>query len=152
MSDYLTIGSISGLTNLDFITAAFTAGVGNPAAGIYMALPPFGNSPVEHGPMYEEEHIGYEGMTQVATKRRYFRGRIIHIDLIAVGTSQTTFETQRKKIDGVAALARYTVTLPGGTAREGCKLVVGSLVCGPKFSLGTGIAAVVSFDLISLKE
>lgn len=106
---------------------AYNGGVTTPAAGVYTALPPYGLPPWEASPEYEEMPITYLGLDGVGTKQGGFRGRNIGVDIVIIGAAKSDIETSKNALfAAMPTTSRFSVTIPGGTARPGCKLVRGS--------------------------
>lgn len=106
------------------LTSAFAASTSVPAAGAYYLLKPYGLKPREANLTYQELKISFPGVPGVAIKRFGGRERFIIADLMLIGADDSAVETLKNTImDALNALARYSVTVPGGTARTGCKLV-----------------------------
>lgn len=121
-----TSTSIAG-TSYSSLEAAYGAGATSPTAGIYTALPPYGQPPWEASPEYEEMLVTYLGLDGVGTKQGGFRGRNIGVDIVIIGASKSDIETSKNALfAAMPTTSRFSVTIPGGTARLGCKLVRGS--------------------------
>lgn len=114
--------SINGTSYTDF-TQAFAGNLTSPAAGNYYAVPPWGRPPLESGFQYQEQHITFPGvLNAMGTKRIAFGPRTIHCELIIVATSKASaMSTAASRIASMNQLARYTITLPDGGSRPGCK-------------------------------
>jgi len=121
-----TTTAIAG-TNYNSFEHAYNGGVTTPTAGVYTALPPYGLPPSESSPEYEELLVTFAGISGVGTKQMGFRGRNIVVDLVIVGATKSAVESSKNTLFGtMPTTSRFSVTIPGGTARPGCKLVRGS--------------------------
>lgn len=110
--------SIAGTSYSDIVTTNNALLDG----GCYL-IEPIGNSPVESAPMYEEQHVVYPGVDGMGIRRYGFRGRIIIVEMGFLGADKTSCETDKNTFHtSVSALASFSITLPGGTARTYCRL------------------------------
>ena len=125
-----TTTTING-TGYASIETAFNNSNGVPSAGIYTALKDTGGMPPCEGPdEYEQIPVTFLGVSGVGTIWGDFRGRDIEIYLVIVGTTKADNETKRNSVIGGltgngSLPARFSVTVPGGTARQGCMLARG---------------------------
>jgi len=112
--------TINGTNYSDFVQA-FTGS--SPAPGQYYALPPFGMPPLENIFQYQEQHITFPGvLNAMGTKRIAFGPRIISCELIVIGASKAAAAgSAAALLLAMAQLQRYTITLPDGVSRPGCK-------------------------------
>ncbi len=102
-------------------TQAFnsTAG-GKPADGIWLAdAEPYG-PPSESPRRKSMKKVSFEGLNYIGTKEGGLRERLISVPMIVVGDDARV--TAADFLDALNILARYTVRLPGGNERQGCKL------------------------------
>lgn len=144
-----TTTSIAG-TGYSSFEAAFGGNVSTPAAGVYTALPPYGSPPRESSAEYEELPIIFFGVSGVGTKggNSDFRGRNFIIDMIIAGATKAAIETSRNALLAtMAPNARFSVTVPGGTARPGCKLVRGSGEVKDWINLGGNIICTLTLNI-----
>lgn len=110
-------------TNYSPISDAFAV-VSTPAAAIYYAQMPYGQQPMEGALSYEELLGSFPGVNGMFTKRFGGRMRIIIARMMIVGADESACETLKNAmLASVSGLDRYSVTVPGGTARTGCKLL-----------------------------
>ncbi len=141
--------AINGTSYADFSTAFAGAG-SNPVAGIYYCLDPFGDPPRE-GPLeYDEMSVKFTGkLDGFGRKRMYWKGREIYVDLVVADTDDQAAETRKNTFfDTITGLARFSITVPGGTARPGCKLL--SHVMGPWYTIGTCRCVVVKLLFLQM--
>lgn len=109
--------TVNGQTYQDF-TDAFAGGVLYPTAGIYYALPPFGQPP-RFGPMEKEKvKCSFPGQNGQGTKVFGDRQRPIWIDFVVVGTPAASLRSNLLSLfstinDG--GISRYSIALPGQT-------------------------------------
>jgi hypothetical protein len=116
--------SLAG-TNYRSLDFAWGATV-TPADGVYTAIDKMGRPPMEGDPEYDQIPVKYLGVDGVGMKLGGFNGRNILIDIIIIAASPTARETARNAlIATMPVTSRFSVTIPGGTARPGCKLVQG---------------------------
>lgn len=142
-----TTTSIAG-QNYSSFDAAFAGAVSTPAAGVYTALPPYGGPPREGSPEYEEILVTFLGVDGVGTKQGGFRGRDIDIDIVIADTSKANVETARNALLALLpTTSRVSVTVPGGTARPGCKLKRGSGKVEEWFTIGTAICCRLTLNI-----
>lgn len=105
--------------------------------------------PIETPLKYNTQLITFPGeLTAAATKRLEYGPRYIFARLFVTATSKASAQSGGASVlTDFNNLARYTVTLPNGVSRPGCKCVeeltkeVGWLKCGPG-SYGVIIEAV----------
>lgn len=103
------------------LSGAFPTSV--PTDGTYYLLKPYGLPPRESSLTYQEIDIGFPGIPGMSTKRFGGRFRFILAELMIIGASESAVETAKNAImDALVVKDRYSVTVPGGTARTGCKL------------------------------
>mgnify|MGYP001571141010 CR=1 FL=1 len=109
------------------LAQAWPAGV--LTAGTYIPTgepPEYGQPPAEGRPVYDRRRVSFPGLPAVGEKDmggNAPRSRTLWVDIVIVGTV-TTCETARAALLlSLATNTRYTITLPGTTARQGCKLV-----------------------------
>jgi len=145
---------IAGLAIQD-ITQAFAGG--EPAAGVYYALPPYGEAPMEDAPEYEDVQLSWPGVDGSGIKRLGFRGRNIHATIVILGDSKAACEAIKDSLfTSWTPLARFSITIPGGSARPGCRLLAGGATFESWSNLGrlgtTMLAGVLkaSFRQLSL--
>lgn len=104
----------------------WTQGGGKPLAGLYYALDPYGEAPRAGAPEYEELPVTFPGVDGVGLKRFGFRGRDINATICVIGATKAACETTWAAFGtSITQLARYTITMPGGTVLQGCKLTRG---------------------------
>lgn len=106
--------TVNGQTYQDF-TAAFPGGQGFPDAGIYYALPPFGQPP-SFGLMSQEiQKIPFVGINGQGRKIFGDRSRPIWMDFIVIGTPGGTLRSNMAALFTTlnGSINRYTVALPG---------------------------------------
>lgn len=122
-------------------------------AGNYFALPPYGDPPTEGPAIYEERHISLPGVDGVATKRFGFRGRSIKCTIIVVHSSKSNVESAKNTLFSTwTALAAFSITLPGGTARPKCKLVQPAANSGSWFGIDQKYCLALPCEFIQLRE
>jgi hypothetical protein len=110
--------------------------------GVYTALAPYGEPPVIGSPETEEMMVTYFGLDGIGGKQGGFRGRDLTVELISAAITKATAQSQIDSIiNGMPTSARFSVTIPGGSALQGWKLkrgggrvkrwfTLGGLVCG----------------------
>lgn len=115
--------TINGTSYTDFLQA-FVANATTPAAGQYYAIPPWGKPPTEGSFQYQEQHITFPGVLDaMGTKRIAFGPRQISCDLIVVGASKAAAAGNAATLlTAMNQVQRYTISLPDGVSRPGCKL------------------------------
>src|ERR1035437_7558489 len=93
------------------------------ASGQYYCTPPYGTAPLVGMPQYRESIIGFPGvMDGVSTKRFYFQSRLISLVLAFLGANKQACNANWDTIaTQLTALARYSVTMPGGQLYTNCK-------------------------------
>lgn len=139
--------TINGTTFNDF-PQAFAGNLTAPAAGNYYATPPYGKPPVEGAFQYQEQRITFPGvLNAMGTKRIAFGPRLIHAELIIVGTSKNSAQSSAGSIiDAFNQVTRYTIGLPG-VSRPGCKLLTAQEVDWA-FSFAERYCVVLACDFI----
>ena len=144
--------SINGTTYPDFLQA-FAGNITTPSPGQYYAIPPWGKPPTETAFQYQEQHITFPGvLNAMGTKRIAFGPRTISCELIIVGNSKASAAGSAATLmAAMNQLQRYTITLPDGISRPGCKLLNAH---GDDwiFSFSGAWAALLSCNFIQLQE
>jgi hypothetical protein len=143
--------TINGTNATDF-PSAFAAGANEPTAGTYYAVAPYGSPPRETAPEFKEiGPIGFPGVSGFSTKTLYpFGIRHISVDLIICGT-KSAVETSRASLqDSFAQQARYTIVLPSGPTRNGCKMVPGTGEPVSQWAIGSKVCLLISFKFRQL--
>lgn len=138
----------------DDLTAAFNAGQ-QPTSGTYYVLAPFGEPPLAGPPEYEEVEVSFPGVDGVATKRLGFRGRNIWAMLIVIGASKAAVQSSVNTMQSsFAQQARYTISMPGGTQYQGCKLARGAATQTSWSTIGDKVCCIVAcqFRQLSLQN
>jgi len=108
---------------------AFSGG-GCPVTGVYYAIPPLGHAPRMGPEQNDWMPVDFGGIDGVWTKDRGFRRREIFVQLVILGSSKADVESKLNTLQtSVIQRARYTITMPGGTQLQGCKVVTGQ--CTP---------------------
>jgi hypothetical protein len=106
------------------LSSAWNLDVSIPTSGAYYLLKPYGSPPREASLSYQELQGSFPGVNGTWTKRFGGRMRFIFADLMIIGATEAAVETLKNSIMTACSVqARYSVTVPGGTARTGCKLV-----------------------------
>lgn len=145
-----TTTAIAG-NNYDSLDAAFTTI--DPANGVYTAIDKLGRPPLEGSPEYEELLVTYFGISGVGTKQGGFRGRDIEIDMVIVNASKSAVESARNTLLAtMPTTSRFSVTVPGGTARAGCKLKRGSGQVKEWFTIGTKYCCTLTLNIRQMSE
>lgn len=91
--------------------------------GIYHLHGVLGEPPLESVPQYEEYSYKFPGIDVEYRKRSRFAGREIHVPLIFIFPDRTSVEyLYDTTLEQWKQLERYTIILPGGMVRDGCKL------------------------------
>lgn len=140
-------------TNYKDIVDGPTWANGAPSAGIWYVVPPLGEPPSEGDPEYEDIYYTFPNRDGVSSKRLGFRGRDIFVQLLVVNTTRALAETAIAGfVDSVKQLARYQITLPGGTARPGCKLPKGGMAQQWQPSLGGMFCCLLTLKFRQLSE
>lgn len=135
------------------LTQAFAVGTDFPAAGIYYVLPPYGEPPNETARKYEELVISFPGVDGLGIKRLGFRGRLLRVQLLIAGASKAAAETNHNTVcANVEGLARYDITLPGGTVRHGYRLVPGALTQQWLPSIGGAFICLDTLNFLQCSE
>lgn len=128
------IGTGNNFRSVDY---AWNGGGITPADGTYTACDKLGRPPMEGPPEYEEIPVNFLGVDGTAFKQGGFRGRDVTIDIIIIAASPTAREVARNALLALFPnTSRITVTIPGGTARPGCKLIRGGANVKENFSIG----------------
>lgn len=104
------------------------AGTETVAAATYYAIDPIGKPPAEGDPEYEEMPVSFAGVDGVGTKGLGFRGRDIYVEVLFVATSKANARTAKNSLITTMRNARFSVTVPGSTARPSCRMVPGGFV------------------------
>ena len=132
-------------SNFAPFSEAFNAGTAVP--GVYYAVPPFGAPPREGAPEYEEIAVKFPGVPGVAFKRLApFGPRPIKVELVFFGP-KSLVETNRAALqDSFSQLARYTISLPDGPTRNGCRMVQGSGLATSQQAIAGYVALIVAFE------
>ncbi len=117
------------------LSSAWGADPSIPTDGAYYLMKPYGLPPREAGLTYQDLDIAFVGKAGTATKRFGGRQRFILGDLMLIAASDSALETLKNSIiDACNVLARYSVSVPGGTTRTGCKLVLANPIDFDEFS------------------
>lgn len=141
---------INGIT-VKSLDQCWTAVGGRPLAGTYYALEPYGEAPRASAPEYEELAVTFPGVDGVGIKRFGFRGRDVFATLCIIGADKAAVETAWTALStSVTQLARYSITMPGGTVYQGCKLVKGGGRVTRFINFNTFIMGVVDLDFRQL--
>jgi hypothetical protein len=144
--------TVNGTTYSGF-ALAFNGGVSSPADGIYYALPPYGQPPVEGAVIKDEKQIKFVGVAGVGIKEMGAKTRPITMELIIVGSSKSAVESSKATLlTAVSGTTRFSVTVPGGTARLGCRLVPGSGNPIDSWTIGNKICLRVSLSFMNYGE
>jgi len=102
-------------------------GIDGPVSGTYYATGTFGNPPYEGPAQYQDLEITLPGVDGIGIKRLGFRGRPIFVRMAFIGPTKAQAETEKNNFfSNITALASFSITLPGGTARPSCRIVHGS--------------------------
>lgn len=138
-------------TSYDHICAGL-AGAG--VAGTYYSTEPFSPSPMAHSPQYEDQMITFPGIDGVGRKRFGFRGRRITCHLVAIDTTKAGCETKKETaFSNANGLARFSVTMPGGSAMQGCTLGRDGGSVTNWMTIGPGlIACFFTMELVQMSE
>ena len=144
--------SINGTPYTDFLQA-FAGNATTPAVGQYYAVPPYGHPPTESAFQYQEQHITFPGvLNAMGTKRIAFGPRTISCELIIVGNSKASAASAAaSKIASMSQLQRYTITLPDGISRPGCKYLTAQ-EDDWIFSFSGAFAVLLSCSFIQLQD
>lgn len=128
---------------------------GEPNVGIYYPQSPLGLQPMENEGENEYMLVTFHGIDGIGEIDSGFRGRDLTIELIIADTTKGGIETQRNAL--IAAMqngtpaARFSVTIPGGTQRQGCRLTRnGCKILKPSFQLGTKICQWIQLNIRQL--
>ena len=116
--------TIAGTGYNDFLQA-FVAGANFPADGIYYPTgnpPDYGQPPQESDPQYDRRQVKFAGVAGQGEKDFGFLRRQIWIDLIFVGDKSGVETAKAALLATLATNTRYTIAMPGGASRQGCKL------------------------------
>lgn len=137
-------------TNYDATTAAKSGSASAWTVATYYALPPLGNPPLEGPAEYDERVIGFTGIDGLGTKNLGFRGRDIDLEMIFLATTKANAETAKNALFTALRAARFSVTLPGGTARPSCRLKKEGFKQLREFALGGRTAIHCSVNIRQL--
>lgn len=142
-----TSTSIAG-TSYNSVEGSYGAGATSPTAGVYTALAPYGDPPQEGSAEYEEIPVSYLGVDGVGTKQGGFRGRNLTIDMVIIGaTKSACMSSHATLLATMPTTSRFSVTVPGGTARPGCKLLRGSGKITKWETLDNKIVALLTLEI-----
>jgi hypothetical protein len=138
-------------TSFPPFNAAFNAGTAVP--GVYYAVPPFGSPPREGAPEYEEIAVKFPGVPGVAFKRLApFGLRTIKVELVFFGP-KSLVETNRATLqDSFSQLARYTISLPDGPTRNGCRMTPGSGLATSQMVIAGYLSVIAAFEFRQYSE
>ncbi len=144
--------TINGVAITDF-AQAFGAANGFPTAGNYYALEPYGQPPRAGFKTYREIPVMFPGVDGIALKRMGGGARSISADLLIAGASKAAVGTAFAALDAsFTQLARYTITMPEGTAYQGCKLPAGGGSIVGWMTIGTAFVALVRLNFLQYSE
>ena len=114
----LTINAI----NYNSWETAFAANAIAPTAGSYYCCGDIGSPPTESMPAYDDKQIKFPGVYAIGTKRLTYSGRQIHCELVCVGASKAAAaNAAASAMNSFTSLTRFTISLPDGVSRPGCK-------------------------------
>ena len=120
---------------------------GQALPGVYYAVPPFGSPPREGAPEYEEIAVKFPGVPGVAFKRLApFGPRPIKVELIFFGSKASNESDRAGLQDSFSQLQRYTISLPDGPTRNGCRMVQGSGLATSQQAIAGYVALIVAFE------
>ncbi len=143
--------TINGTPANDF-SSAF-AGNNFPTTGTYYAVDPYGSPPRESAKEFIEKQVSFVGVQGTSTKRIYpFGIRGIYCQLIICGTKAQVETSRASMMDSFAQQARYTISLPSGPTRNGCKLVLGSGKVSKQWAMGGQVCLLVDFEFKQFSE
>lgn len=134
-------------TNYNPITSADPGNSDTWTAGVYYATSPLGKRPLEQDPEYDELPQKFAGVPGVGTKNLAANGRDIDIQLIFLNTSESAIETARNALITTLRAARFSVTVPGGTARASCRLKRGGFKEIEAFTIGRRFAMLCEVNI-----
>jgi hypothetical protein len=142
--------SLAGTAYKAITEATWTSG--EPPAGIFYPQSPLGNPPTEGEAETEYLLITFLGIDGVGEISGGFRGRDETLELIIVDTTKGGVETKRNALlatmQSGTPNARFNVTLPGGTSRDGCRLTRGGIkILKATFTIGTKICQWIRLDV-----
>lgn len=140
--------TINGANFAPFPTA-FVNGI--PTDGSYYGVAPFGVPPRESAPNYREIDTEFIGIPGITKTRLYPFGPItIWAQIVIVGTKAGTETARNSMMASFAQQARYTIALPSGPSRQGCKLMSGSGKVTNQWQIGGKVAILVEFEFQQL--
>ena len=115
--------------------------------GIFYALPPLGQQPFENEEEFDELPIVFPGVDGVGIKNMGFRGRDIDTVLIYLNVDQAASEASKVTMLTALQGKRFSITVPGGTARNNCKIKRGGFRLQRGYTIGGRFAlqAAVTF-------
>lgn len=135
-------------TNYKPLNEGKSAGAWN--AATYYLLPPVGSPPNETEMGKEEMLVAYFGVDGIGTKDGGSRTRVINCTLVFLATSVANAETAKNSFISALQAARFSVTIPGGTARPSCKLLRGGAQDAGWLTLGGKHGKIVNFTFTQL--
>ncbi len=125
----------------------------DPVSGVYTAIDKIGRPPLEGPEEHEQIMVKILGIPGVGTKQGGFLGRNITIDIVIVGSSKSDAESKKNALfAAMPTTSRFSVTVPGGTARPGCKLAQGSGQPKEWFNLGSRYCCLLTLEIRQMSE
>ena len=101
----------------------FSGGFNTLQAGAYHSTDlKTGMPPIDGAPEYEHMLVTFDGVDGTGRIRKGFRNRPIIATLIWANTLTNAMSAHKSFFDSATQLARYTITMQGGTAYQGCVL------------------------------
>ena len=124
-------------------------------AGLYYALEPYGQPPRIGNWVYDDQEVTFTQVDGTGIKRGGKRKRFIAIDVVCIANDKANAEAFIEPYFFLCSqLSRYTITFPGGTAFQGCRLVQpeSSATITNWQTLGTKVLAVLRCSFVQLSD
>jgi hypothetical protein len=150
MATTTTVNGI-GYKSLEF---GFSSATSELVAGVYTALPPYGEPPRIGADESEQMLITYVGVDNVGGKPCGFRGKTVQVDFVVAGSTKSACEGSLETLlNGLSPItSRYSITPPGGAQIQGCQLARGSGRPSRWFTIGNQICCLLTLDFRSLSK
>jgi len=118
--------------------------------GMYHDTGYFGPAPCAGAKIMKWVDVDFTDVDGVAQVEHGFRGRPIMAVLVFAGSLAWVDSNSKTTLDALKTNTRYTITMPGGTSYDGCKLIRPEP--GKYFNLSGGVVQVVPCLFMQLSE
>lgn len=103
------------------LPAGFTGPLTTLASGNYYAVGQFAPAPNADALVYDDRMVTYPGVDGIGIIRFGSRSQLITATLLFAGSLAVAEGARETFYDSANQLARYTITLQGGTSYQGCR-------------------------------